>query len=349
MMPSWLSESIPAPSSARMEEARNRQEQLTKPRGSLGRLEELAIRLAGLQDRPLPTVERVRIVVFAADHGVTVAGISPYPQSVTVEMMRNFSRGGAAINVLARAIQASLEVVDVGAVTDPGILPGLLSRRVDAGTQDFRTQPAMTPEGLRAALRAGAEAAQRAVAAGCDLFIGGEMGIGNTTSAAALACALTHKAPFIIAGPGAGLDPQGVARKVEVIEQALMCHQHALKTPIEILTALGGFEIVALVGALIAAAQRRLPVLVDGFIVSVAALAAVRIRPELAPWLIFAHESAEPGHRVVLEAMQAAPLLQLGMRLGEASGAAVAVPLLRLACTLHREMATFAEAGISGA
>ncbi|MBF0339997.1 MAG: nicotinate-nucleotide--dimethylbenzimidazole phosphoribosyltransferase [Magnetococcales bacterium] len=348
MTSAWLAAPIPEPSSSRMATARARQDRLTKPPGSLGRLEELAIGLAGLQDREFPAADRVRIVVFAGDHGVVRAGVSPYPQSVTVEMIRNFSRGGAAISVLARALGAELEVVDVGAASDPGPLPGVVSRRVGAGTRDFRDQPAMTPEEVRLALRAGAEAAWRAVEGGGELFIGGEMGIGNSTSAAAVACALTHKAPAILAGPGAGLDPAGVARKVAVIEASLEHHQFFLKTPLEILSTLGGFEIVALAGAFIAAAQRRLPVLVDGFIVSVAALAAVRLRPEIRPWLLFAHESAEPGHRVVLEALQAAPLLQLGMRLGEASGAAVAVPLLRLACVLHRQMATFAEAGISG-
>ncbi|MBF0270638.1 MAG: nicotinate-nucleotide--dimethylbenzimidazole phosphoribosyltransferase [Magnetococcales bacterium] len=347
MTPSWLSESIPAPSLTRMEAAKARQNLLIKPRGSLGRLEEMAVRLAGLQDREYPSVESVRIAVFAGDHGVTAAGISLYPQSVTVEMIRSFSHGGAAICVLSRAINAHLEVVDVGAASDPGPLPGVISHRAGASTNDFRVQPAMNGEALRIALRAGAEAAWRAAEAGGQLFIGGEMGIGNTTSAAAVACALTRKAPILVAGPGAGLDARGVAHKVEVIEQALELHQHLLKTPLGVLSVLGGFEIVALVGAFIAAAQRRMPVLVDGFIASVAALAATRLRADLAPWLIFAHESAEPGHRVVLDAMKVTPLLSLGMRLGEASGAAVAVPLLRLACLLHREMATFDEAGIA--
>ncbi|MBF0613659.1 MAG: nicotinate-nucleotide--dimethylbenzimidazole phosphoribosyltransferase [Magnetococcales bacterium] len=347
MTPSWLSDPIAVPSVVCMAVAKARQEQLTKPRGSLGRLEEMAMLLAGLQDREYPAADRVGIAIFAADHGVAVAGISPYPQSVTVEMIRNFSRGGAAINVLARMLQARLEVVDVGALLDPGPLPGVVSKRAGAGTRDFRFAPAMTHEEWRSALQAGAEAAWRAAEEGCDLFIGGEMGIGNTTSAAALASALMRKAPELLAGPGAGLDPVGVARKVAVIEESLTRHRHVLNNPVEMLIALGGFEIVALVGAFIAAAQRRIPVLVDGFIASVAALYATRLRGDVRPWLLFAHESAEPGHRLVLDEMQAAPLLRLGMRLGEASGAAVAVPVLRLACALHREMATFAEAGIS--
>ncbi|MBF0181649.1 MAG: nicotinate-nucleotide--dimethylbenzimidazole phosphoribosyltransferase [Magnetococcales bacterium] len=348
-MPSWLNDPIPAPSASHMEEARRRQDQLTKPAGSLGRLEDLAVRLAGLQRRDRPTAERVRIVVFAGDHGVTAAGVSPFPQSVTLEMIRNFSRGGAAISVLARQLLAVLEVVDVGAAMDPGPLPGVIPCRVGAGTKDFRAHPAMDREELAQALQAGADAVARASLAGCDLFIGGEMGIGNTTAAAAMVCALLHQPAILIAGPGAGLDQAGVTRKAEVIDQALEHHARHLRHPLEIMAALGGFEIAALTGACVAAAQRGLPVLVDGFIVSTAALAAVQLRPEVLPWLIFAHQSAEPGHQAVLKALEAVPLLDLGMRLGEASGSAVAVPLLRLACALHGEMATFAEAGVSTA
>ncbi|MBF0126684.1 MAG: nicotinate-nucleotide--dimethylbenzimidazole phosphoribosyltransferase [Magnetococcales bacterium] len=347
MMPTWLRDPIPEPSMRHMQEAGRRQDQLTKPAGSLGRMEELAIDLAGLQSSASPTAERVRIAVFAGDHGVTAAGISPFPQSVTVEMLRNFSRGGAAICVLARKLNAVLEVIDVGAARDPGPLPGVITRRAGSGTKDFRSHPAMNRAELAIALQAGADAARRADEAGTDLFIGGEMGIGNTTSAAAIVCALLKTAPVLIAGPGAGLNAEGVSRKAEVIDQALRHHGKHLNHPLDVLCALGGFEIVALVGAFIAAAQRRLPILLDGFIVSAAALAALHLRPELKPWLLFAHHSAEPGHLAILNAMEARPLLSLGMRLGEASGAAVAVPLLRLACALHCEMATFAEAGIS--
>ncbi|MEO5331592.1 MAG: nicotinate-nucleotide--dimethylbenzimidazole phosphoribosyltransferase [Magnetococcus sp. YQC-5] len=349
MTPDWLNAPIPDSSALRIQEAKQRQDQLTKPMGSLGRLEEIAIRLAGLQDRPFPKADRIRIVVFAGDHGVTAAGISPFPQSVTVEMIRNFSKGGAAICVLARHLGAVLEVVDVGAVQDPGPLPGVISHRAGPGTKDFRHQAAMSRAELVTALQAGAEAARRASEAGMDILIGGEMGIGNTTSAAAMVCAFLQTAPGLIAGPGAGLDTKGVARKAEVIEHALHYHRNHLRDPLDILAAVGGFEIVALVGAFIAAAQRRIPILVDGFIVSAAALAAVRIQPALQPWLLFAHHSAEPGHKAILDSLSVRPLINLGMRLGEGSGAAVTVPVVRLACAIHEEMATFAEAGVSGA
>ncbi|MEO5347478.1 MAG: nicotinate-nucleotide--dimethylbenzimidazole phosphoribosyltransferase [Magnetococcus sp. YQC-9] len=346
---SWLVDPIRDISSMHGKRAIARQQRLTKPPGSLGRLETVVVELAALQGRVDPVVERVRIVVFAADHGVAGAGVSAYPQAVTVEMIRNFSRGGAAISVLAREIDAPLEVVDVGALRDPGSLPGVISRRAGSGTADFRVAPAMSGEALELALIAGAEAIHRAGDAGCELFIGGEMGIGNTTAATALACALLNELdPTRLTGPGTGLDRLGVARKAAVIAEALAHHRSALTDPLEILRRLGGFEIAALVGACIAAGQCGIPVLVDGFIVSVAALVAVRLRPEVRPWLLFAHESAEPGHRRVLAALHADPLLHLEMRLGEASGAAIAVPLLRLACALHRQMATFAEAGISG-
>ncbi|MBF0165474.1 MAG: nicotinate-nucleotide--dimethylbenzimidazole phosphoribosyltransferase [Magnetococcales bacterium] len=348
MRPDWINDPIPCPSLTHQTRAMDRQNQLTKPPGSLGRLEEMAIRICALQGRDAPSLDQVRIVVFAGDHGVARAGVSAYPQAVTLEMVRNFSRGGAAINVLARQLGAHLEVVDVGVVSDPGPLPGVISRRAGFGTADFRAAPAMSEAALAVACAAGAEAVRRARESGCELFIGGEMGIGNTTAATALACALLDEPPQRLAGPGTGLDPAGVARKVAALEEALTRHASALTDPWEMLRHLGGFEIAALTGSMLAAAQQGMPLLVDGFIVSVAALTAVRLRPETGSWLLFAHESAEPGHRAVLAALQAEPLLRLGMRLGEASGAALAVPLLRCACALHREMATFVEAGVSG-
>jgi nicotinate-nucleotide--dimethylbenzimidazole phosphoribosyltransferase len=347
MRPEWLDAPIATPDRESESAARVRQQQLTKPPGSLGRLEELAIRLAALQQRAQPGVERVRIAVFAADHGVVAEGISAFPQAVTVEMVRNFAWGGAAISVLARELGATLEVVNVGTVADTGTLPGVVSRRVAAGTANLARAPAMTTEHLTAALNAGREAISRAVVDRTELFIGGEMGIGNTTAAAAVACALLGAAPEDVAGPGTGLAPAGIHHKAQVIRQALTLHQSALRSPEEVLRHVGGLEIAALTGAFIAASRQRLPVLVDGFIASVAALAAVRIRPEVRPWLLFAHRSAEPGHARILAALEAQPLVDLGMRLGEGSGAAVALPLLRLACALHNRMATFSEAGVS--
>jgi nicotinate-nucleotide--dimethylbenzimidazole phosphoribosyltransferase len=346
----WLRTRAAVPSETHRREALARQAALTKPPGALGELESLAVHLAALQGRARPAVERVRIVVFAADHGIAAEeGVSAFPPSVTVEMVRNFARGGAAVNVLARALGASLEVVDVGTRIDPGLpLPGcVLDRRIAPGTANFRRSPAMSASQLAAALAAGAEAVERARTDGTELFIGGEMGIGNTTSAAAVACALLGLPGVALAGPGTGLDAAGVARKAAIIDEALARHRPSPGDPLEALRCLGGFEIAALAGAFVRAAQLGLPVLVDGFIASVAALCALRWRGDAAPWFFYGHTSAEPGHRRVLAALGARPLLDLGMRLGEGSGAAAAVPLLRLACALHNEMATFAEAGVS--
>lgn len=343
----WLQQPAPCLDMAAMAAARQRQASLTKPPGALGRLEELATMLAAMQGRERPVLEQVRMVVFAADHGVVAEGVSAFPQAVTVEMIRNFARGGAAISVLAQALGASLEVVDVGAATDPGTLPGVVSQRAGAGSTNFCHGPALTPAQLDAALSAGRDAVVRARTAGVDLFIGGEMGIGNTTAAAAIGCALLQLDPALLVGPGTGLDAQGVGHKAEVVRRALALHRDELYTPLAILQRVGGFELAALAGAYLAAAQGGIPVLVDGFISTAAALLAVEINPSIRPWLLYSHTSAEPGHARLLAALEATPLLELGMRLGEGSGAAVAVPLLQLACRLHAGMATFAEAGVS--
>lgn len=327
--------------------ARARQDQLTKPPGALGELEAVAIHLAALQGRELPCVDRVQISVFAGDHGVAVENVSAFPQAVTLEMIANFARGGAAISVLARELQATLEVIDLGTVVDAGARPGVIHTRLGAGTANLAREAAMSDAQLDGALRAGRDAVLRAQAAGAELFIGGEMGIANTTAATALACALTGASPQSLAGPGTGLDRVGVNHKAEVIAHALKLHQPYLSNPREALRRLGGFEIAALAGAYIACAQLGIPALIDGFIASAAALAAQAINPSSRSSWLFAHASAEPGHARVLEALHAKPLLNLGLRLGEGSGAAVAVPLLRLACVLHANMATFAQAGVS--
>lgn len=344
--PDWLQEPIPALDADMLAAARNRQQQLTKPPGSLGRLEEVGVTLAAMQRTQRPSLERVRIVVFAADHGVVAEGISAFPQEVTGEMVRNFARGGAAISVLAREWGVELEVVNVGTREPLEELPGVLDRRAGPGTANFVQQPAMTVQQLVESLAAGREAAERAMAASAQLFMGGEMGIGNTTAAAAVGCALLGLPAAALAGPGTGLDAAGVARKSRVIDAALA--QRCPEEPLAVLMELGGFEIAALTGAYLRCGQLGLPVLVDGFITAAAALAACRQRPELASWLFYGHQSAEPGHQRLLAALNANPLLDLGMRLGEGSGAAVALPLLRAAAALHGRMATFAEAGVSG-
>jgi nicotinate-nucleotide--dimethylbenzimidazole phosphoribosyltransferase len=324
-----------------------RQQQLTKPPGSLGRLETAAIELAAQQGKEHPELKRVHITIFAADHGVAAEGISAFAQAVTAQMVANFDRDGAAINVLARAIGASLEVINLGTVEDPGTLSKVSSLHLGAGTENFCLGAAMDEVQLGRAMHAGRQAAERAKLAKAELFIGGDMGIGNTTAAAALACALLQAAPETIAGPGTGLDSAGVRRKIELIHRALEFHQGGIGTPLEGLRRLGGFEIAALSGAYMACAHMGLAVLVDGFISSVAALMAERLCPGALQWMLFSHVSAEPGHQAVLQAMDANPLLDLGMRLGEGSGAASAVPLLRLACELHNNMATFSEAGVA--
>jgi nicotinate-nucleotide--dimethylbenzimidazole phosphoribosyltransferase len=343
----WLNEEPKQADARAAAAARERQGQLTKPPGALGELESLAITLAGWQGREQPALERVHISVFAADHGVTAEGVSAFPAAVTAEMIRNFVRGGAAISVLARALNASLEVVNLGTIGADRIA-GAREVILGAGSANFVNGPAMTEAQLGGALEAGRESVERALAAGAQLYIGGDMGIGNTTAAAALGCALLGARPEELSGPGTGLDEQGVRRKAAVIRRALDKHAGHLRTAHEALQRLGGFEIAALAGAYVRCAQLGLPALIDGFIAGSAALVASRLRPGAQAWWLFAHRSREPGHAAILAALEARPLIDLGMRLGEGSGAAVAVPLLRLACVLHAGMATFAEAGVSG-
>lgn len=347
MTHTWWRDACQSPDHAAMDQARARQQRLTKPTGSLGQLEPLAVQLAGLQGRERPQLEQVFISIFAGDHGVVEEGISAYPQAVTGQMLRNFVGGGAAISVLARQLGAQLEVVDLGTIDPVLELPGVQHLRLGAGTANFARQPAMSQEQLQAALQGGRDSVLRAAAQGAQLYIGGEMGIGNTTAAAALASVLMGCPARELSGPGTGLDSAGVRHKAEVIERALALHGVRADEPLRALGCVGGFEIAALAGAYLACAQQGVPALVDGFICSVAALVAVRLNPQCRPWLLFAHQSAEPGHQALLAALEAEPLLALGMRLGEGSGAALAVPLLRLACALHGQMATFAEAAVA--
>ncbi|MDO9012896.1 MAG: nicotinate-nucleotide--dimethylbenzimidazole phosphoribosyltransferase [Gallionella sp.] len=347
MEKNWFAQPCAALNETSGLQALERQGQLTKPLGALGQLESVAVILAAMQGVEKPQVDRVQISIFAADHGIAAEGVSAFPQAVTGEMVKNFARGGAAICVLAKSLDASLEVVNLGTVNDPGDLPNVLRVVIAPSTANFSVEPAMTKAQLALALQAGRDSVLRAQQASVQLYIGGEMGIANTTSAAAIACALLQESPQLLAGPGTGLDSHGVAHKAEVIGRALALHGLSCDEPLEVLRCLGGFEIAALAGAYLAAAQHGIPVLVDGFITTVAALLAVRLNPGVRDWLLFAHTSAEPGHQRVLAALDSQPLLQLGMRLGEGSGAAVAVPLLRLACALHNGMATFAEAAVS--
>ena len=325
------------------------QDRLTKPRGALGLLESLAVRLAAMQHSTTPSVDAVHISVFAGDHGVTQEGISAYPQAVTTQMLRNFAGGGAAISVLAQELGAILEIINLGTAQDPGLIPGVLDVRLGPGTANLLKQAAMSGDQLAQALSIGRQAVARAQQNGTQLFIGGDMGIGNTTSAAALACALLAAPPADLAGAGTGLNRTALSHKIRIISQALALHAPELTSPLACLRHLGGFEIAALTGAYLACAKIGMPALVDGFICSAAALCAVHLQPATSDWLLYSHCSAEHGHRRILDVLQAQPVLQLGMCLGEASGAAVAVPLLRLACALHNNMATFADAGVQEA
>lgn len=345
--PSWTQQ-LPTLNAQSARLATERQQVLTKPPGSLGQLEQLAIQLAGLQGTEQPTVDPVQITIFAGDHGVCEEGVSAFPQAVTAQMIANFAGGGAAISVLAKQLGASLEVVNLGTVGNVPALPGVRDERIAPATANLAVTGAMTGDQVRAALASGDAAAERAAHANCRLFIGGDMGIGNTTSAAALACALLGAAPEHLVGPGTGLDRTRVSRKSQVVARALARHGDSTD-PLTVLASLGGFEIAALTGALLGCAARGIPVLVDGYIVSIAALLGVHQQPGLREWLLFAHRSAEPGHARVLDALDARPLLDLGMRLGEGSGAAVAVSLLRSACALHNGMASFTDAGVSNA
>lgn len=337
---------ITAPDAGFLQQALDRQSQLTKPPGSLGMLEEIAVRLSAMQHCEKPRLETIYISIFAADHGVAAEGVSAFPQAVTMEMVKNFAAGGAAINVLAKHVNACFEVVDVGLLQALDS-PNVVSHRAGCGTENFKLKPAMTISQLEIALAAGQGAISRALSHQAELFIGGEMGIANTSSASAMAAAMLDLPAHDITGAGTGLNAGQIAHKANVIETALQLHQGQLNSPLAIAQHLGGFEIVALMGAYISAAQQGLPVLVDGFISSVAALAASKINPGCQPWFFYGHHSEEKGHKIVLEALAAEPVLKLHMRLGEASGAVLAVPILQMACRLHNEMATFSQANIT--
>jgi len=342
----WINNKIKAPDDFYLKKALNKQAQLTKPLGSLGLMEDLAVRLAAIQKTEHPAIEKVWVSIFAADHGIAEESVSAFPQIVTTEMVKNFANSGAAVNVLSRFVKAKFEVIDVGLIK-PVDSSGIIVERAGNGTANFSKQAAMTEAQMHAALSTGKSAVKRALNQNTQLFIGGEMGIANTSSASAIAIALTGLSVEQLTGAGTGLDTKAISHKSQVIQNALSLHKQCLDSPLKALQYLGGFEIAALVGAYVFAAQNDLAILIDGFISSVAALLAVKINPEIKPWLFYAHQSQEKGHRLVLEQLQAKPLLNLNMRLGEGSGAVTAVPLLQMACKLHNEMATFEQAEIT--
>jgi len=326
-------------------EARERQKRLTKPLGALGKLEDIACWFAARFGTPLPPRLCPAIVVFAADHGVVVQGVSAWPQEVTAQMVRNFAVGGAAINVLAREIGASLSVVDVGVAADLSDLDAIEHGKVRWGSGDITREPAMSKAELADAVSIGESMAKRAIERGANLLIAGEMGIGNTTAAAALICAYTGKSPEEVAGYGAGADQATYQRKLAAIEQALARVDGAPSE--ELLRELGGLEIAAMAGFFRAAAEHGVPAVVDGFIAAAAALAASIWDVRITGWLLASHLSEEKGHALALAELGLVPFFDFGMRLGEGTGAALLVPILQAALALHREMATFDEAGVA--
>lgn len=331
-----------------MAEARARQDVLTKPQGSLGRLEALATHIAGITGNPRPRLLQPAVVVMAGDHGVAAQGVSLYPAEVTPQMVLNFLRGGAAINVLARHVGARVVVVDMGVAVDLPPHADLLVRKIAHGTRDFSRAPAMSREQARQAVETGIAVVEEVIAAGVDVVATGDMGIGNTTPSSAIVAAITGRPVAEVTGRGTGLDDAGLARKVAVIEAALALHRPDPADGLDVLAKVGGLEIGGLAGVIIGAAARRVPVVVDGFISGAAALIACTLAPAAQPYLIAGHRSVERGHQAVFSRLDLEPLLDLGLRLGEGTGAVLAISLCQAACKILDEMATFGEAGVSG-
>jgi nicotinate-nucleotide--dimethylbenzimidazole phosphoribosyltransferase len=331
-----------------MAAARERQDRMTKPRGSLGVLEDVSVRLAGLAGQcPPPLPEPAAVAVFAGDHGVHAQGVSPWPQEVTAQMVANFLAGGAVVNAFAAQAGAEVVVVDAGVAAELDPAPGLLPRKVARGTADFTQGPAMTGDQAQQALAVGIEVARDLVAAGNRCLITGDMGIANTTASAALICAFTGLDPTAVTGAGAGSDADGQARKVAAIREGLARHQPDPADPVGVLAAFGGFEHAALTGFILAAAALRVPVILDGVIAGAAALAAVAIAPDAVGACLAGHRSTEPGHAATLGHLRLRPLVDLDLRLGEGTGAVLALPLVQSAARALREVATFDSAGVS--
>ncbi|MFY5898298.1 nicotinate-nucleotide--dimethylbenzimidazole phosphoribosyltransferase [Acinetobacter pittii] len=345
----WWLQSVQQPDVDAKQQAEQHQLQLTKPTGALGDLELIAVKLASLQSNAHPQVSHPWITVFAGDHGVVEENISAYPQAVTRQMLQNFTTGGAAISVIAKYHQAHLQVIDCGTVGEAYEYVGVERHCIRAGTANFAKQAAMNADECRAALELGKNSVDTAKANGADIYIAGEMGIGNTCSASALACLLLNDTAEQLTGVGTGIGADQLRHKIEVIEQAIeLHHKHVTGDAFKTLCAVGGLEIAAIVGAYIRCAQIGLPIIVDGFISSVAALCAVRMNSKVRDWMLFGHQSAEYGHRRILQELNADPILKMNLRLGEGSGAGTALALVKMACVLHNQMATFTQAAVSG-
>ena len=322
----------------------------TKPLGALGLLESLALQIARVQGATLPQdtlkIAHPTLLVFAGDHGIAAQGVSIAPSEVTRQMVQNFAHGGAAINVFCRQVGFKLEVIDCGILTPVEGVEGIINQRLGAGTEAIHLAPAMALNTVDKGFVMARDLIERHHQAGCNLIAFGEMGIGNTSAAAAIMAAMMQLDVADCVGRGTGINAETLARKLALIEQALQLHQHALTGPKAVLACLGGFEIVQMTGAILAAAERKMLVVIDGFIATAAALVAVNIAPNVRDYLIFAHQSDEQGHLRMLDFLQAKPLLALGLRLGEGTGAALALPLIQAAVNFYNQMASFSDAGI---
>ena len=332
---------------AAMAAAKARQDTLTKPPGSLGRLEELSVQLAGITGKDIPTIKDKVIITMAGDHGVVAEGVSAFPQEVTPQMVLNFLHGGAAINVLARHVGARITIVDMGIAADMEAHPSLIVKKIAHGTANMTAGPAMTREQAEQAILAGVEVVEAEIAKDLDIVGTGDMGIGNTTPSAAIAAALTGIEPARLTGRGTGVDDEGLKRKIDAIERALAVNKPDPKDGLDVLAKVGGFEIGGLVGVILGAAANRKPVMVDGFISTAAAMIAVTIAPAVRPYLISAHRSQEYGHSQMVEWLGLKPLVDFDLRLGEGTGAALGISIAEAAYKILAEMATFAEAGVS--
>lgn len=330
-----------------LEQAKKRQDQLTKPQKSLGILEDIGVRLAAIYEEIKPSIRAKGVVVFAADHGVVAAGVSAYPKSVTEHMVLNFLRGGAAINALCQTHHVDMMVVDVGVDADFAEHPRLLKRKVGRGTRNMLLEPAMTQEDLEAALQVGSEAADLMMNRGCNLLAAGDMGIGNTTAATAIISVMTEIPVADLTGPGTGIDNETLQHKIRVIERAIDAHSVSKEEPLELLRCVGGLEIAAMVGFYLKCASRRAAVVLDGFISHAAALIAAALNRHVCDYMFASHTSHNPRHRKRLEMLKLEPMFGFSLRLGEGTGAVLAMSILESAANLLSNMATFSEAGVS--
>lgn len=332
-----------------MKGARERQNALTKPQGSLGVLEELSVKLAGIQASPMPTVQKKVVVVMAGDHGVSEEGVSAFPSEVTLQMVYNFLRGGAGINVISRFVHAEVLVVDIGVAARLERHPRLLDRKVRTGAANISRGPAMSRGEALKSVETGIEIAAEAVSKGATVIGTGDMGIGNTTASSAILAAFTELPLDWVVGRGTGIDEEKWELKKKIIHQALVVNKPDRSDPIDVLVKVGGFEIGGLAGCILGAAAHRVPVVIDGFISGAAALLAAELEPKVVDYMFASHLSVEPGHKLILERLGLRPIFQLDMRLGEGTGAALGMHILDLSARILSEMATFSEAGVSGA